>query len=258
MSWNTFRNRVLTTMTKPGTSMSELVDAIVSGYDITMRTPPAGDFFNGKFVVTSNTEGFKSYVYSQFLIQSTSPIHLPILLNIAKGFPIYWVGATLSTGLPPITPPGGIATVSATVLNTGIPPVLPIQTGKSQTPEEFVDGLIQLAKLHLYTISGTLMVAYPSPTGTITIPVPWFGYRVMDTPKVQLPTLDEYLKFAEVNPSDFYLKLTSNQIVNSVYTQLLRQDPFSDKKIKSLESTSNQSLLSVIEYSKNILSSIRG
>ena len=179
MAWNIFRRRVLQVMRSSPSGPDQIARAIAGAYDSVMRAPSSGDLINKHTLVRGNTRMLELWVNSVFFQQSFSPVMLPPNLPslIAQGFPQYWLGATLSPGLPPATVPPGII-ASMTVLNPGA--VTPLPFPPSQSDSEFVENIITLAKMHLFTVGGQMIVNVPSPTGVIPTPAPWIGYKVVD------------------------------------------------------------------------------
>lgn len=179
MSWNTFRRNVLATMRTNPSGPDQIARAIASSYDMVMRSPGSGDLINKHYLVKGNTRILEIWINSVFLQQSFSPISLPpgMPILIAQGFPQYWIGATLSPGLPAaVAPPGIVASMN--VLNPGV--ITPIPFLPSPSDTDFVENIITLAKMHLFTIGGQMIVNVPSPTGFIPTPAPWFGYKVQE------------------------------------------------------------------------------
>jgi hypothetical protein len=144
-----------------------------------MRHTSSGDLVNRHSLVRGNKKALELWVALQFYQQALSLAPIPPSLpsKIAQGFIQYWLGATLRPGLPPAVVPPGMIT-SMTVLNPGTVTPLPLPPAK--TPEEFVESLIRLGKMHLFTVGGTMIVNVITPTGPVPTPAPWFGYKVID------------------------------------------------------------------------------
>lgn len=204
MGWQTFRSRVLSVMQSSPKDPSALARAIAQSYDLIVRSPDAvkikvgnketlvltGDLINKHIVSKGNKDALELWISQQFVRQASSPIPLiPNLVTaIAKGFPKYWTGATLTPGLPPsILPPGII--VDMKVTTPGF--VVPIPWPPAKSDEQFVEQIIKMAKQHLFTVGGTKYVNVPTgqpPTGFTLTPAPWFGYRVVDEKSAEKPT----------------------------------------------------------------------
>lgn len=179
MAWDSFRRRVLRVMNNSPSGPDQIARAIAGAYDFAMRAPSSGDLINRHVVIRGNTRILELWINSIFLQQSFSPTMLPPGLPslIAQGFPQYWLGATLTSGLPPATVPPGIIT-NMMVLNPGT--ITPIPFPPATSPDQFVENIITLAKMHLFTIGGQMIVNVITPTGPIPTPAPWVGYKVID------------------------------------------------------------------------------
>lgn len=105
--------------------------------------------------------------------------------DIGKGVLLYWTGATLITGIPPIIPADGavsnITSTSASVTNPG--------TWSPNGPEsptnnvnDFLDALVSGMKNHITTVSGLYITVSIYPGFPLVPPAPgirtWTGWTV--------------------------------------------------------------------------------
>lgn len=191
MSWQKFKNRLSKKMQKGPGSAEEFAKLLASCYDGAVKSVTSGENTSNNRLIKGNKKLLEDHIIRAFKAQSKSKKHLNIINLIAKGFPLYWTGATLSVEKLPIVPaPGAIFNISITshnVSNPGVATPIPIPLGKSQTSEQFINNLVRAAQQHLKTVSGTIQTvsAYspgPPPTGWVPGPgiITWTGYRVTE------------------------------------------------------------------------------
>lgn len=191
MSWNKFRNRLSNKMKKGPRSSEEFGKLLASCYDGAMKSVTSGENASRNRLIKGNKKLLEQHIIRSLNAQSKSKNPLNIINLIAKGFPLYWTGATLSVEkLPTIPAPGSIFNINITshnVSNPGIATPIIIPLGKSQSSEQFINNLIKAAQQHLKTVSGTIQTisAYspgPPPTGWVPGPgiIIWTGYTVVE------------------------------------------------------------------------------
>ena len=186
MSWQIFKNEVLSLMSSGPPDIDTVAEGITNSYNKAVTSLSSGDRNFRNSVDKGNTEAMKAWLVTVLTQQSTSVVQLPIINLFVTGFIQYWTGATLKkTNLPPIPAVGATSNISVTsviVTNPGVPvPQIYDMDGLNQI-EPFIDKLINAATKHLLTVSGVVNVKAlygAPPTQTIMDGlVPWAGFEV--------------------------------------------------------------------------------
>ena len=186
MSWQIFKNEVLSLMSSGPPDIDTVAEGITNSYNKAVTSLSSGDRSFRNSVDKGNTQAMKAWLVTVLTQQSTSVVQLPIINMFVTGFIQYWTGATLKkTNLPPIPAVGATSNISVTsviVTNPGVPvPQIYDMEGLNQI-EPFIDKLINAATKHLLTVSGVVNVKAlygTPPTQTIMDGlVPWAGFEV--------------------------------------------------------------------------------
>lgn len=190
MSFTLFKIKILQKMVKGPKSSGQVASIIASEYDKAVRSLSSGDLVSKNRILIGNKQGLESYIVSILNTQSKSTLPLDVTNLIAKGFPIYWTGATMGIEyIPSVPAPGSvfnISVVSNVISNPGVVVPIPTKLGKSQSTDEWINNLVKAAREHLKTVSGTITTvsAYvpgPPPLGitpNVGI-ITWTGYNVL-------------------------------------------------------------------------------
>lgn len=186
MSWQIFKNEVLSLMSSGPPDIDTVAEGITNSYNKAVTSLSAGDRSFRNSVDKGNTEAMKAWLVTVLTQQSTSVVQLPIINMFVTGFIQYWTGATLKkTNLPPIPAVGAVQNISVTsviVTNPGVPVPQIYDMGGLNQIEPFLDKLINAATKHLLTVGGVVNVKAlygAPPTQTIMDGlVPWLGFEV--------------------------------------------------------------------------------
>lgn len=176
-------------MKKGPKDFGQVASIIATEYEKAVKSFTSGDAVSKNRLLVGNKAGLELYISNILRAQSKSTIPLDNINLIAKGFPIYWIGATMGTQYIPTVPaPGAVSNISVVsniVSNPGSPIPVPSVLGKSQTTDKWVNDLVKAAREHLKTVSGTILTvsAYtpgPPPLGITPGPgiITWTGYIV--------------------------------------------------------------------------------
>jgi hypothetical protein len=186
MSWQIFKNEVLSLMSSGPPDIDTVAEGITNSYNKAVTSLSAGDRSFRNSVDKGNTEAMKAWLVTVLTQQSTSVVQLPIINMFVSGFIQYWTGATLKkTNLPPTPAVGATSNISVTsviVTNPGsLVPQIYDMGGLNQI-EPFLDKLINAATKHLLTVGGVVNVKAlygAPPTQTVMDGlVPWLGFEV--------------------------------------------------------------------------------
>lgn len=190
MSWATFQTNMSRYMNKPDiiSSTDEVARKLAREYTQTIRTgsdtvslasvkPTEG------FVMRLKVEAMVQLFSAAFRVGSSSAGAFDLVEQLGVGIIAFWSGAVLNEFPIPVLPAPGstanIAVVNNTVVNPGTwNSVIPLTP--STSPDVFIQSFISAARLHLQTVSGTIITTslYP-PVGTPAPGVlPWQGYVV--------------------------------------------------------------------------------
>ena len=227
MSWQIFKNEVLSAMASGPPDSATVAKVIANSYNKVVTSPSSGDLLFKNPVEKGNVEALEKWLEVVFQQQSVSTVQLPIINLFVTGFIQYWTGATLKkTNIPYVPAPGSvknIQVVSIICTNPGTPVSISYSLNGINQIEPFIDKLIDAARQHLLTISGVCntMSLYGAPPTQTTGPgvVPWNGFSaepqqvtpeqtdayVFDTPVEKLePDADDSVIDVRVEDKEFH------------------------------------------------------
>jgi hypothetical protein len=184
MSWQIFKNEVLSAMASGPPDSATVAKVIANSYNKVVTSPSSGDLLFKNPVERGNVEALEKWLEVVFQQQSVSPVQLPIINLFVTGFIQYWTGATLKkTNIPYVPAPGSVKNlqvVSIICTNPGAPVSISYSLNGISQIEPFIDKLIDAARQHLLTVSGVCntMSLYGAPPTQTTGPgvVPWNGF----------------------------------------------------------------------------------
>ncbi len=190
MSWATFQTNMSRYMSNPDriSSTDEVARKLAREYTRAIRT--GGDTVSlasvkpvEGLIMRLKAEAMVQLFSAAFRVGASSAGAFDLVEQLGLGVTAFWSGAVLNEFPIPVLPAPGstanIVVVANTVVNPGTwKSVIPLTP--STSPDVFIQSFISAARLHLQTVSGTIITTslYP-PVGTPAPGVlPWQGYIV--------------------------------------------------------------------------------